>query len=122
MKRGVAGTSVTAYRRASEAGRLRGHRARLLAALRAAQVPLSRRQLSALTGIPVNAVPGAILALLDAGLVRKSGESVDPQTGFRAELLEPTLHAPPERQFTWPPARHLVQSRLPLVDVARRPT
>lgn len=87
---GVKTTSRSAYRKQVIEGKTATQRERILEFLERHALPRNRRQISLLTGIPINAVCGRVNALLENGDLRIACVDVDPTTGKRVEYLEPT--------------------------------
>jgi chromosome segregation and condensation protein ScpB len=92
-------TSLTSYREAVLNGKLSGQRARIMACLFDSAVPLSRQQITQVTGIPINAVCGRVNELLgrvkdipeekQIKLIRVAYEEKHPISGGTREYLEP---------------------------------
>ncbi len=86
---GVKETSRAAYQEHVRSGRAKTQREIILELLEKKWVPHNRRQISLLTGIPINAVCGRVNALLEDGALRVAYVDEDPVTGKRVEYLEP---------------------------------
>jgi len=84
-------TSREAYMRRVLNGSARRVDDRVFKALIDQQVPMTRRQISVASGVPINAVPAAVLKLKEAGVVKTSHYDKDPGTGFRAEYLRASI-------------------------------
>lgn len=95
-------TSAHAHREQILSGRSATQRGRILDCLRNSAVPLTRRQISELTRIPINAVCGRVNTLVASGLVRVVYEDEDQGTATRAQFLEPVWPMPVQRKFAWP--------------------
>jgi hypothetical protein len=98
----VALTSRRAHRDQVVSGRAQTQRERILDCIRASAVPLTRRQISELTRIPINAVCGRVNVLVASGLARVAYEDEDQVTGTRAQFLEAVWPKPAQRRFEWP--------------------
>lgn len=93
--RGVNPTSRQAFREHVEEGRARTQREIILECLRSSSVPINRRQISKITGIPINAVTGRVNELMEKNSdgwapVRKAYDGRDPVTKRPCEFLEPS--------------------------------
>jgi predicted ArsR family transcriptional regulator len=95
-------TSLHAHREQIVSGRGQSQRERILECLKASAVPLTRRQISELTRIPINAVCGRVNTLVASELVRVAYEDEDQGTGTSAQFLEPVRPQPVQRRFEWP--------------------
>lgn len=95
-------TSLHAHTEQIVSGRAQSQRERILDCLKNSTVPLTRRQLSELTRIPINAVCGRVSTLLASDLVRIAYEDEDQGTGTSAQFLEPVRPQPVQRSFPWP--------------------
>jgi predicted ArsR family transcriptional regulator len=95
-------TSLHAHQEQIVSGRAQSQRERILECLKASAVPLTRRQISELTRIPINAVCGRVNTLLASDLVRIAYEDEDQGTGTSAQFLEPVRSQPLQRSFLWP--------------------
>ena len=95
-------TSLHAHRDQIVSGRAQSQRERILDCLKNSAVPLTRRQISELTRIPINAVCGRVNTLVASNLVRIAYEDEDSGTGSRAQFLEPVRPQPVQRRFEWP--------------------
>jgi hypothetical protein len=94
-------TSTAAHQEQIISGRAETQRARILECLRASAVPLTRRQISELTRMPINAVCGRAATLIASNLVRVAFEDQDMGTQTRAQFLEAVTPAPVQRSFPW---------------------
>ena len=94
-------TSRHAYAEQVVSGRATTQRERILECLKASAVPLTRRQLSELTRIPLNAVCGRVNVLVTDGLARVAFEDEDQVTHTRAQFLEAVVPGPAQRRFQW---------------------
>lgn len=101
-------TSKEAYRRLVETGRARTIAQRVFAVLYNEQVPMTRRQIAAITEGPrygfrlrINTIPAATKRLLEDGAIRAAYVGTDPGTGNDAEYLEvvPLTKRPEQRSF-----------------------
>ena len=95
-------TSTHAHREQIVSGRAQSQRERILECLKNSAVPLTRRQISELTRIPINAVCGRVNTLVASELVRVAYEDEDQGTGTSAQFLEPVRPQPVQRSFAWP--------------------
>jgi len=95
-------TSLHAHRDQIVSGRAQTQRERILECLKNSAVPLTRRQISELTHIPINAVCGRVSTLLVSDLVCIAYEDEDQGSGTRAQFLEPVRPQPMQRSFAWP--------------------
>jgi len=95
-------TSTHAHREQIVSGRAQSQRERILECLKNSAVPLTRRQISELTRIPINAVCGRVDTLLVSELVCIAYEDEDQGTGTSAQFLEPVRPQPVQRRFEWP--------------------
>ena len=112
-------TSTHAHREQIVSGRAQSQRERILECLKDSAVPLTRRQVSELTRIPINAVTGRVNPIVECkvrrdgltteigpyrkryrALVRVAYEDIDIRTP--AEFLEVIALAPVQRSFAWP--------------------
>lgn len=84
---GVKETSIEAWAGLSSST-LETQRSRILRAFNGEAC--SRRLLAHRTGLETSAVPGRVLELIEAGLVRVRGKGPCPLTGRTVELLERT--------------------------------
>jgi predicted ArsR family transcriptional regulator len=94
-------TSLHAHQEQVVSGRAQSQRERILECLKNSAVPLTRRQISELTRIPINAVCGRVNTLVASGIVRVAYEDEDQGTGTRAQFLEAVTPAPMQRSFAW---------------------
>lgn len=92
-------TSADALDQHLRSGRGKTQRERIYECLMHSAVPLTRRQVSQLTG---NAVTGRVAELLEDKRVRVSHEDKDGGTGVRAQFLEPVRPQPIQRKLEWP--------------------
>ena len=103
FKTNVRLTSLEAHTEQIISGRARTQRERILECLRQSRGPLTRRMISELTRIPINAVTGRVNAMLPAdgkiGLVRVAYEEVDPGTARVSEWIELVTPEPVQREF-----------------------
>jgi len=99
---GAAHTSTVAYREAILSGGKRTQRDRIVETLKASGVPLTRRQISGITRISINATCSAVFSLLRDGLLCVAYEDEDLGTRTKAQFLEVTSPAPVQRIFAWP--------------------
>lgn len=107
-------SSRTAYREHIEEGRATSQLERVLACLRESAVPITARQIAAITGVPITAVTGriwevkedpecpgqtrpTILGKRSTALVRIAYTARDPGTGRPADFLELITPAPHQR-------------------------
>lgn len=89
----VKATSRSSYYQHVITGKAETQRERILACLLDSAVPLNRRQISELTGIPINAVTGRVNALMEKdrdgyAFVVKAYDGRDPVTRRPCEYLE----------------------------------
>jgi predicted ArsR family transcriptional regulator len=98
----VSSTSLHAHQEQIVSGRAQSQRERILECLKNSAVPLTRRQISEVTRIPINAVCGRVNTLVASELVRVAYEDEDQGTGTSAQFLEPVRPQPIQRSFAWP--------------------
>lgn len=89
---GMKGTSKQAFREHVAEGGARTQREIILECIRDSAVPVNRRQIGELTGIPINAVTGRVNELMDKNAdgwapVKIAHEGRDPVTGRPCEFL-----------------------------------
>ena len=111
-------TSLTSYREAVLSGATGSQRGKILACLFDSAVPLSRQQITQVTGIPLNAVCGRVNQLLGREkvpekqrepLIKVAYEEKHPVSGGVREYLEPiwpqhlVKPAEPPRQISFMP-------------------
>lgn len=96
-------TSLVGYREHLLSGKVASQQDRILACLFESAVPLTRLQISRLTGIRLSSVCGRVKPLLDPErpLLRINHEAADPSTGRLAQFLEPIWPMPVQREFRW---------------------
>ena len=96
-------TSIRAYMKSAVDGKLKPQRLRIYDCLMDSAVPLTRRQISKLTGIEINAVTGRVNSMISSErpLIKVAYIGNDPATGNRAEFLEPVWPQPKQREFKW---------------------
>lgn len=96
-------SSLVNHREHILSGRAGTQRDRILACLFESAVPLTRLQISHLTGIRLSSVCGRVKPLLDPErpLLRIAHEAPDPTTGRLAEFIEPVWPMPVQREFRW---------------------
>ena len=97
----VTTTSRHAHREQIISGRATTQREQILECLRNSAVPLTRRQISELTRLPINVVTARANVLIASGLARVAHEDEDQVTGSRAQFLEAVTPQPKQRQFSW---------------------
>jgi len=102
---GVRLTSLHAHTEQVISGRARTQREKILECLRQHNGSLTRRMISELTRIPINAVTGRVNAMLPAdgkiGLVRVAYEEVDPGTARVSEWIDLVTPEPKQREFNF---------------------
>jgi hypothetical protein len=81
--------STAPYARVARAGKPVVQRERILEEFDRQGVPLNRRMISELTGIPINVVCWRVKTLLESDMVRVAYSDVDPVTEAETEYLEP---------------------------------
>lgn len=91
---GVKQTSIDAYQEQAITGRSRTQRERILKFLVDHQMPRNRREISIMTGIPINAVCGRINDMLFEGQLHIAFIDEDPVTRKKVEYLEPKPKEP----------------------------
>ena len=98
-------TSLHAHTEQVISGRARTQREKILECLRQHNGSLTRRMISELTRIPINAVTGRVNAMLPAdgkiGLVRVAYEEIDPGTARVSEWIELVMPEPKQREFNF---------------------
>ena len=82
--------STKPYADIGRAGKPPAQRRRILDEFRLQQVPLNRRMIGELTGLPINVVCWRVKGMLDSGLLEIVGELKDPITDQDTEVLYPT--------------------------------
>ena len=83
----IKGTSRTAYLHHSVEGHTISQREHIMRCL-STSGPLTRFQISRLTGIRLTSVCGRVKALIDKGQIEITHEAEDPMTGKAAEYLK----------------------------------
>lgn len=83
----VKATSRSSYYTHVIEGKAQTQRARILDCLESNPLPMTRLQISDLTGIRLTSVCGRVNALVENGQVGVAFEDIDPSTGRAAEFL-----------------------------------
>lgn len=86
MRTQVSETSREAFHSIRKEGKLQPMQQSILDALKGGRL-YTRKQLRDVTGMELSSVCGRVNSLLAAGLVELRGDSVDPKTGKRQELI-----------------------------------
>lgn len=116
----VAHTSQLGYEKATRTGKATSQLKQIVDSL-ANSVPVTRRQICELTGLPINVVTARVNVVLedktlrdgltkpdkltgrrDPAFIKVAYEEIDPGTGFEAEFLERIVPQPFQRRIVWP--------------------
>lgn len=96
----VTATSYRSYRELLDTGKVRGQQFKILNAMREGRA-YTRRELTALTGLEINAVCGRVNELLQSGALVKAHEVKDPVTHQTVETVALNVGERQQRLFLW---------------------
>ncbi len=91
--------STKPYADIARAGKPVVQRQRILEEFERQNIPLNRRMIGELTGLPINIVCWRIKGMIDSGLLEVVAELRDPVTDQDTELLFPTSGRPIQRRL-----------------------
>lgn len=92
-------TSRSSYYDHVITGKAKSQRVRIVESMLLHRYPRNRRQISLMTGIPINAVCGRVNALIENGDLQVAQIDIDPSTGRRVEYLAVTSKVLQARLF-----------------------
>jgi hypothetical protein len=95
----VKSTSIDSYYQHVIDGKARTQREKIYDCISQSSIPLTRRGISALTRIEINAVCGRVNSLIEAGLVQVALIARSGVTGKKVEYLEAMLPIAKQRKF-----------------------
>ena len=87
MNSNVRPTSRSSYYDHVVSGKSKSQRVRIMESMLLHRFPRNRREISLMTGIPINAVCGRVNALIENGDLQIARINIDPSTGRRVEYL-----------------------------------
>lgn len=95
----IKSTSIESYYQHVIDGKARFQRELIYDCISKSTVPLSRRDISSLLGIEINAVCGRVNVLIESGFVRVKFIERSQLTGRKIEFLEATMPPLEQRKF-----------------------